>query len=121
MSINDNARTRILKEADGLINGDRNDTYGDPIDDFTTTADLWTTYIRRVVDRRQSSQLKPHDVAAMMLLLKVSRLMWSPEKRDHWVDAIGYAACGWDCVERTELDDAYLISLFGEPEKDGWN
>jgi len=110
-----NARTRILKEADGLINGDRNDTYGDPIDDFTTTADLWTTYIRRVVDRRQSSQLLPHDVAAMMLLLKVSRLMWTPETRDHWVDAIGYAACGWDCVNRTIINETYLASLFDNP------
>lgn len=98
-----NGRSKVLREADSLINGDRNDAYGDPIDDFRTTADLWTTYIRRVVDRRESSQLLPHDVAAMMMLLKVSRLMWSPEKRDHWVDAIGYAACGWDCVEREDL------------------
>jgi hypothetical protein len=98
-----NNRTDVLTEADSLVNGDRNDTYGDPIDDFATTAEMWTTYIRRIFDRRQNYELKPHDVAAMMMLLKVSRLTWSPEKRDHWVDAIGYGACGWDCVERQDV------------------
>jgi len=102
-----NNRSDVLREAEALVNGDRNDTYGDPIDDFRTTAELWTTYIRRIVDRRESTKLQPHDVASMMLLLKVSRLTWSPEKRDHWVDAIGYAACGWDCVEREGIVDEW--------------
>ena len=56
-----NNRTDVLTEADMLINGERNDSYGDPIDDFSTTADFWTTYLRRVVDRRQEFSLKPHD------------------------------------------------------------
>jgi hypothetical protein len=102
-----NNRSDVLREAEALVNGDRNDTYGDPIDDFRTTAELWTTYIRRIVDRRESTKLQPHDVASMMLLLKVSRLTWSPEKRDHWVDAIGYASCGWDCVEREGIADEW--------------
>lgn len=97
-----NNRTSVLHEADSLVNGDRNDSYGDPIDDFATTADFWTTYLRRVVDRRESSQLQPHDVAVMMTLLKLSRISWSPDKRDHWVDGAGYLACGWDCVVREE-------------------
>ena len=109
-----NDRSAILELADSLINGDRNDQYGDPIDDFRTTADLWTTYIRRIVDRRESTQLMPHDVAAMMMLLKVARLTWSPEKEDHWVDAIGYAACGWDCVQNQGPIDEW-DNLLEEP------
>jgi len=102
-----NNRTDVLTEADMLINGERNDSYGDPIDDFSTTADFWTIYLRRIVDRRQEFYLKPHDVAIMMMLLKTSRLSWSPEKRDHWTDSIGYSACGWDCIVREEgLPDA---------------
>jgi len=38
-----NNRSDVLKEAETLVNGDRNDAYGDPIDDFRTTAELTTT------------------------------------------------------------------------------
>jgi hypothetical protein len=38
----------------------------------------------------------------MMTMLKLSRISWSPEKRDHWVDGIGYLSCGWDCVVRED-------------------
>ena len=42
--------------------------------------------------------LEPHDVAWMMVLLKASRSTTSPRKRDHYADAAGYIACGWDCA-----------------------
>lgn len=106
-SLDLNNRSSLLQEAAYLVNGDRNDQYGDPIDDFSTTADFWTTYLRRVFDRREEFKLLPHDVAVMMNLLKVSRLSWSPEKRDHWADSAGYIACGWDCIVREDgLSDA---------------
>lgn len=90
-------RTELLNEADSLINGDRNISYGDPNDDFRKTADMWTVYIKSVFKERP--HLTAHDVAALLCLLKISRIAWSPEKRDNWVDLAGYAACGWDCVE----------------------
>jgi len=98
-----NARSEVVKEADSLVNGDRNVDYGDPIQDFATTAEFWETYLLRIIERRKGLVLKPHDVAVMMQLLKISRTTWSPEKKDHWVDNIGYAACGWDCVTRQDL------------------
>lgn len=94
-----NKRTDVLQEADSLINGDRNVDYGDPNDDFRKTADMWTTYLRAVWKERP--HLLPHDVAVLMMMLKISRIAWSPEKRDNWVDLAGYAACGWDCAEST--------------------
>ena len=102
MTSNPTNRTNILAEADHLVNGVRDADYGDPIDDFATTGDLWSTYLRRIIDRRQEVQIKPHDVAVMMMLLKIARLSWTPEKRDHWTDAIGYGACGWDCEVQEE-------------------
>jgi len=36
----------------------------------------------------------------MMNLLKTARLTWTPENEDHWKDAIGYSACGWECVTK---------------------
>jgi hypothetical protein len=94
------ARGKILKATASIVDGERNRDYGEPFDDFTTTADLWTTYISRINVRRGSLKLQPHDVAAMMMLLKVARLTWTPEVKDHWKDAIGYGACGWECVTK---------------------
>ena len=102
-----NYRSEAVKEAESLVNGDRNIDYGDPIHDFRTTADFWQTYLRRIVERRGSLTIKPHDVAAMMQLLKTSRLTWTPEKKDNWIDLIGYAACGWDCVQRQDEHETH--------------
>lgn len=83
-------RTRLLADATEIINGDRNVQYGEPSQDFERTALLWTVYLSG------RSVVQSHDVAAMMCLLKLSRITWSPEVRDHWVDLAGYAACGFE-------------------------
>jgi hypothetical protein len=85
-----NARAELLAEAERLVNGDRNAQYGDPRQDFQRTAAMWGAYL--------GTDVAPHDVAAMMAMLKVSRIRWSPEKFDSWADLAGYAACGWDCA-----------------------
>lgn len=94
----ENNRTKVLQEAERLVNGDRQCQYGDPIDDFKKTARMWDVYLQAV--RQERPHLIPHDVAVLLMLLKVSRIAWSPEKMDNWVDLAGYAACGWDCVEK---------------------
>lgn len=95
-----NLRTDTLHKAEQLINGDRNNQYGPPDQDFGRTAQLWTTYLEG------RTHLQPHDVAAMMILLKISRIRWSPEKHDHWIDIAGYAACGHDAYQ-TNSQPAY--------------
>jgi len=97
-----NNRTDILQESITLINGDRNDSYGDPIHDFQTTATFWQTYLERTIEARGVFDIKPHDIAVMMDLLKIARISWSPEKRDHWADLGGYTGLGWDCVVRQD-------------------
>lgn len=94
-----NARAELLQGAEKAVNGDRNNQYGDPIGDFRCTADLWKAYLKRRFDL--DIDLLPHDVAAFEALLKLSRIAWSPQKQDSWMDLAGYAACGWDCAERT--------------------
>jgi hypothetical protein len=97
------SRAKLLVEASQLIDGDRNVQYGDPIDDFSLTASMWEDYLRRIVITRNTGGevfLDPHDVAVMMLLVKVSRLAQSPGKKDHWLDIAGYAGCGWECAEQ---------------------
>lgn len=99
-----NIRGQILIETEEIINGKRNADYGDPLEDFATTAELWETYLTRIMARRGSLKLLPHDVAAMMMLLKLARLTWTPDEQDHWKDAIGYAALGWECECREGKD-----------------
>ena len=95
-------RTQLLHEAATLVDGERNNHYGDPIGDFRCTADLWNIYLGRITETsgNPTPQIQPHDVAIMMILLKVSRIGWSANKQDSWTDIAGYAACGWDCIGR---------------------
>ena len=79
-------RIEVLEEAKGLITGDREEDYGDPGSNFRCIADMWSTYLDHTI--------APHDVAVMMILLKLSRVQTSPGKRDSWVDLAGYAALG---------------------------
>lgn len=95
-------RRQILAEASDLIDGERNFEYGPPTGDFVAISDMWTAYIRRVFAGHKGDladfAFRPHDVAVFIALMKISRIGWSPTKRDHWVDLAGYAGCGWECV-----------------------
>ena len=79
-------RANILDEAKLIVTTDRDAEYGTPEDNFQRIANLWTAYT--------GVAFEPHDVATMMLLVKVARISTSPHKEDHWVDIAGYAACG---------------------------
>ena len=78
-------RSDIIMKAEELINGDRNETYGDARESFSTIAKLWSVYLGVDVTAEQ--------VAAMFVLMKVSRQRKS-KHMDNWVDIIGYAALG---------------------------
>lgn len=100
------SRAKLLIDAANLIDGDRDVQYGAPIDDFSLTASMWEAYLRRTVITRNTGGevfLDPHDIAVMLILVKVSRLAQTPEKHDHWLDIAGYAGCGWECIEQTYL------------------
>lgn len=104
-------RGDLLREAVSIIDGDRNAQYGNPSQDFARTATYWNVHIAGVFHRRLNEAknndtfieltelLTPADVAIMMSLLKISRMSWSPDKKDHWLDLAGYAGCGYECIE----------------------
>jgi hypothetical protein len=94
--LDDSPRASALDEARQLITGDRNNQYGPPTQDFERTAGMANAFGFRV----NSNLLQGHDVAIFMMMLKISRLAWSPGKRDSWVDAAGYAGCGYECAVR---------------------
>lgn len=89
-------RAEVLREAEQLITGDRNKTYGPPTENFKNTANLWTV---RLQDKLKPGEvITSNEIADLMILLKIARNMTDP-KRDNFVDIAGYSACGWECLK----------------------
>ena len=88
-------RSDVLREAERLITGDRNNQYGPPDQDFRRSAEAFNAYGYRGPDGRP---IQPHDIALLVILIKISRLMWTPDKRDSWADIAGYVGCGFECA-----------------------
>jgi hypothetical protein len=89
-------RGELLDEAKLLIEGDRNKTYGSPTQNFQNTAELFTTLLRHKL--KDGEVIQPHEVATLMIALKLARTIAEP-KRDNFVDIAGYAACGYETLE----------------------
>jgi len=90
-------RASILQEAETLITGDRNKTYGSPTENFANTAALWNVQI----GHKLKEPITATEVALMMAQLKLARMIAQP-KRDNFVDAVGYIACGAECEDFDE-------------------
>lgn len=91
----------ILKEANTIIYGDREKTYGHPSKNLNTIAKMWNAYIQgKTPDLAVVGELNAKDVATMMVLLKAARLANDPSHRDSLVDICGYAAL----IERCDED-----------------
>ncbi len=81
-------RGHILRDALTLINGTRQDQYGNPENNFQRIADLWTAYTGRA--------FSAHDVAVMMALMKCARIKTGTGTEDSYTDACGYLALAAD-------------------------
>lgn len=79
----------ILEEALGAVYGPRQAAYGHPRDNFRRIADLWNGWMRA---HDSAFEFKPEDTADLLLLLKLARLIETPDHRDSHVDIAGYAA-----------------------------
>ena len=79
-------RAEILDTAKTYVTADRNATHGEAENSLGGIARLWSAYLER--------EIKPHEVAAMMALLKIARIKLNPHHLDSWTDIAGYAACG---------------------------
>lgn len=85
-------RESVLEDAKQCVCKDRNNIYGGPEDNFSCIAKFWNIYLNNLGN---DVSLSPKDVAIMMTLFKLARLITANSyHRDSWVDAIGYLACG---------------------------
>lgn len=95
-----NTREKVLKEALNCVNGEREKQYGNPENNFSRIADLWSVYLTSLFeDEKIVIDIDPIDVAKMMILFKIARSLGDEDKLDNYVDIIGYAACGAEIFE----------------------
>lgn len=75
----------LLKQAEEIIHGERNESYGPMRESFQRTADLWSI----ILEKKLAVKLSPEDVCLCMVGLKLSRELFKA-KPDNIVDAMGY-------------------------------
>jgi len=79
-------RAEILTTARDLTMGERNVQHGHPRVNLTNIASLWSGYFG------DPTMFDAHDVAVMMVLLKMARTKTGATNPDDYVDAAAYAA-----------------------------
>ena len=77
----------MLRHAATLVGGQRAKDYGDKTENHQHIADLWNYWLFG-----DEGKIEAYDVAIMMLLLKVARLMHTRGHSDSHVDIAGYAS-----------------------------
>lgn len=115
----------LLDDASGFVTSERSRYYGAPTVNHERIAALWNEWLTK--GGTESAQpITATDAAMMMLLLKVARLMQSPDHRDSVADIIGYALCYADCAlseptvtlpERIAGYDAPVAPIAEEPQR----
>jgi hypothetical protein len=82
------ARSKLLADASALVDGDRDSVYGDPLENLSRIADLWTILFGR--------PFEANEVAMALVAVKLARLVVTGDHHDSWQDIAGYAAVGWE-------------------------
>lgn len=100
-------RKEILETAEKIVNGEREEQYGTPENNFRIIGKLWEAYLG--ARRMGQIEFEPHDVAAMLALLKIARIASGQIKDDNWVDLAGYAACGGEVQPGTDDPEKLLM------------
>ena len=73
-----------LSQAITLSANDRQKDYGDKVDNHNNIARLWSAYL--------DTDIKAHDVAIMMALLKIARTKLGAVSKDTYIDMAAYSA-----------------------------
>ena len=74
----------ILTKANSLISKDREKDYGDKVKNHENIAKLWSAY--------KGIEITAHDVAVMMVLLKIARTKLGAVSKDTYIDMSAYGA-----------------------------
>jgi len=97
----------MLHRAQALIQGQRQEDYGDKLQNFSQIAMLWQGYLAPKLQHHAA--ITPEDVALCMILVKMARLAKSPDHKDSVLDIAGYAGC----YDMLQAERAYSYPLTG--------
>ena len=75
---------QILNQASVLVKGQREKDYGDKVENHDNIARLWSAYL--------DIKIEAHDVALMMVLLKMARTKLGAVSKDTYIDMSAYSA-----------------------------
>ena len=79
----------LLTTAMQLVGGDRHKDYGDKVKNHKNIAKLWSAY--------KDVEITPHDVAIMMVLLKIARTKLGAVSSDTYIDGSAYMSIAGEC------------------------
>lgn len=102
-------REKLLDGAKEAVMKQRNNTYGPPTQDFDKVAKMATT----LGFSFDGKPLESHHTALFQMLVKLSRLSWSPGHEDSWMDVAGYASCGFECATQEAESPKWYRSNLG--------
>ena len=89
-------RTDALDGARETV-GERDGSHGEPEDNFARIAQMWSAYL--------GHEVEPHEVADMMVALKLCRIASGHPDPDHHVDICGYGTLGAHLADREQGGD----------------
>lgn len=103
-------RVECLEAARQAV-AERGLNYGTPESNFSLIARLWSAWL--------GVEVKAHDVAIMMSMLKAARLKTTPTHIDSWVDGGAYFACGAEVATASRSDRILTLSRgLTDPRRD---
>lgn len=80
---------------------DRGGDYGSPRDNHQRAANLINAYLETHPNK---DNLQPEDTMVIMILVKVARLIQTPQHVDSFLDMAGYAICAIDAINDIKED-----------------
>ena len=89
---------QILLQAAEAVNGPRDRTHGDKVQNHQNIADHWNAYLAGRLDRPLSAR----DVALMMAELKIARTKLGEHNLDDYIDGAGYMGCAGEIAEKEQ-------------------
>ena len=72
---------------------EKRSVYGDPTPNHKRIAALWSAFLETRESGEEKVGVLPGEVALMMILLKIARLMETPDHEDSIIDIAGYIDC----------------------------
>jgi hypothetical protein len=91
-------RGECLEKALDVINGERQDSYGNPEDSFGTIGEFLTTHLKAKGKLKPGEEITALDVAEMMALFKIGRMSGQKTTKDNYIDCAGYIGIAGDMV-----------------------